>query len=179
MKKTLLMVIVAVVLSACTLGKTETPPPTPAPEKTTPANYMAPNAVKTEAGTGASGSAVEAAIVAQSQCNKALGDLLVSQEKAHKAEEERQAAVKQVDQLKLELAQAQKELADANKMLMEMKGELDKWKKDVLGFRKEIIDAQAAQMDALQQIMKVLGSQLSEPTDHASSGPASQPAVKE
>ena len=62
--------------------------------------------------------------------------------------------------LKEQLQQAQKELAEANDLLIEMRIELNNWKTDILGFRDEMRDAEAAQLEALFRILKVLGGQV-------------------
>jgi hypothetical protein len=65
----------------------------------------------------------------------------------------------QLSKLQVELDQAQKELADANAFLQDLQLELTQWKSDVLGFRDEIRAAQAAQMQALMKVLRVLGAE--------------------
>jgi len=72
----------------------------------------------------------------------------------------------------MELKQARQELDDANLMLREMKKELTKWKQDVLGFRQEMRQAQAAQLDALHRVLKVLGAETPKVADTTAAAPA-------
>ncbi len=65
----------------------------------------------------------------------------------------------QTAQATMELGQAQKELQDANVMLREMKTELNNWKANVLGFRDEMRTAQAAQLDGLRRVLRLLGAE--------------------
>lgn len=67
-----------------------------------------------------------------------------------------------IQKLQTQLDQTQTELKDANEFLQEMNLQLSKWKGDVLGFRDEMRDAQATQLGALKQIMKILGAELTE-----------------
>lgn len=64
-----------------------------------------------------------------------------------------------IDRLQGELAKTKKELDEANSFLQEMHRELTQWKADVLGYREEMRQAQAAQMEALIRILKVLGAE--------------------
>jgi len=64
-----------------------------------------------------------------------------------------------LSQLGAELNRAKQELADANGFLQQMQIELTKWKGDVLGFRDEMRNAQAAQLEALKRILRVLGAE--------------------
>jgi chromosome segregation ATPase len=91
--------------------------------------------------------------------------------KAEKLREENTQLKLENNDLKIKLAKTQeeldrtnKELAEANEFLQELQLELTEWKSDVLGFRHEIRDAQAAQLEALAKILKLLGA---EPTDQA------------
>lgn len=63
------------------------------------------------------------------------------------------------EKLKLELAQCRKDMEQSNALLEQAHVELSKWKADVLGFREEIRQAQAAQLSALTQILRVLGAE--------------------
>lgn len=73
----------------------------------------------------------------------------------------------QVTDLDTKLKQAQKELAEANDLLIEMRIELNNWKTDVLGFRNEIREAETAQLEALLQILKILGGESIAESDHS------------
>ena len=67
-----------------------------------------------------------------------------------------------IQKLQDELDRTKAELKDANEFLQEMNLQLSKWKGDVLGFRDEMRNAQATQLEALKQIMKILGAELTE-----------------
>jgi len=68
-----------------------------------------------------------------------------------------------VETLKAQLSQTQKELEEANEFLQKMHVELNQWKADVLGFRDEMRKAEAAQLQALGKILRILGA---EPADN-------------
>ncbi len=67
-----------------------------------------------------------------------------------------------IQKLQTQLDQTKAELKDASEFLQEMNLQLSKWKGDVLGFRDEMRNAQATQLEALKQIMKILGAELTE-----------------
>jgi chromosome segregation ATPase len=64
-----------------------------------------------------------------------------------------------------ELDRTKAELAQANDFLHEMQMELTKWKSDVLGFRDEMRKAEAAQLEALQKVLRILGAEFVESTE--------------
>ncbi len=63
----------------------------------------------------------------------------------------------EIQQVQAELAAMEQELSEANQMLVDLHQELDSWKRDVLSFRDEMRRAQAAQLNALQKVLRVLG----------------------
>jgi septal ring factor EnvC (AmiA/AmiB activator) len=79
---------------------------------------------------------------------------------------------KQAAAFQAQLQQTQKELTEANDLLVEMRVELNNWKTNVLGFRDEMRQAQAAQLEALLKILKVLGGQPVESAKGENTGPA-------
>ena len=66
----------------------------------------------------------------------------------------------QVTSLEGEWKQTQKELTEANDLLIEMRIELNNWKTSILGFRDEMRQAETAQLEALLNILKVLGGEV-------------------
>ncbi|MBE0534102.1 MAG: hypothetical protein IH624_00430 [Phycisphaerae bacterium] len=70
---------------------------------------------------------------------------------------------KQIFTLDADLKRTRTELDDANAFLQEMHQELKQWKGDVLGFRDEIRLAQGAQLQALTQVLKLLGAETTQP----------------
>jgi outer membrane murein-binding lipoprotein Lpp len=71
---------------------------------------------------------------------------------------------KTVGDLKESLAQKDQKIGelsaqiqDSNTKIEKLEGALDKWKEDVLGFRDEMRKAEEAEIDALQQILTLLG----------------------
>jgi chromosome segregation ATPase len=70
-----------------------------------------------------------------------------------------------LSELDAELERTKKELAEANDFLQQMQIELTKWKSDVLGFRDEMRSAQAAQLEALQRVLRILGAEPVESTE--------------
>lgn len=73
--------------------------------------------------------------------------------------EENTQLKKEVEDLGRRLAQTQKELDEASEFLQKMHVELNQWKADVLGFREELRKAQAAQLQALGKILRILGAE--------------------
>ena len=73
--------------------------------------------------------------------------------------EENTELKKKVSDLSRQLTQTQKELTEANDFLQKMHLELNQWKSDVLGFREEQRKAQAAQLQALAKILRILGAE--------------------
>jgi len=118
--------------------------------------------------------AVDAAMMWAERYAAAILERDAALDRARDAERGQDDAEKKTRELQRELEQAHRELADANKTLLVLQGELEKWKRDVLGFREEIRAAMAAELTALQQIMKVLGGELAEPVP-SDSDPESQP----
>jgi chromosome segregation ATPase len=76
--------------------------------------------------------------------------------------EENTKLKKEVEDLQRRLAKTQKELEEANEFLQKMHVELNEWKADVLGFREELRKAQAAQLQALGKILRILGAEPAE-----------------
>lgn len=72
---------------------------------------------------------------------------------------EKTALQNKMAHLGAELDRAKTELTEANTFLQQMQTELTKWKSDILGFRDEMRNAQAAQLQALQRILRVLGAE--------------------
>jgi len=73
--------------------------------------------------------------------------------------EENARLKKEVESLEIRLAKTQKELDEASEFLQKMHVELNLWKSDVLGFREELRKAQAAQLQALGKILRILGAE--------------------
>jgi len=73
--------------------------------------------------------------------------------------EENARLKKEVESLEIRLAKTQKELDEASEFLQKMHVELNHWKSDVLGFREELRKAQAAQLQALGKILRILGAE--------------------
>ena len=69
---------------------------------------------------------------------------------------------RRVEQLKGELDKTCIELSEANEFLQQMHIELGKWKSDVLGYRDEMRSAQAAEIEALKKILRILGAEFNE-----------------
>jgi predicted RNase H-like nuclease (RuvC/YqgF family) len=76
----------------------------------------------------------------------------------------------QITDLDAKLKQAQKELTESNDLLIEMRIELNNWKTDVLGFRDEMREAETAQLEALLQILKILGGESIAESSHNANG---------
>lgn len=76
------------------------------------------------------------------------------------------------DALSRRVKQAEAELADANDLLVKMDANLEEWRKSVLGFREEMRISEAAQMEALQKILSLLGAEVTEDADKDEKGDA-------
>ena len=72
---------------------------------------------------------------------------------------------RKLSELQAELDRTKTELGEANAFLRQMQMELTKWKADVLGFRDETRSAQAAQLEALSKILRILGAEPVELTE--------------
>ena len=72
---------------------------------------------------------------------------------------------RKLSELQAELDRTKTELGEANAFMQEMQMELTKWKADVLGFRDETRSAQAAQLEALSKILRILGAEPVELTE--------------
>lgn len=91
---------------------------------------------------------------------KVSRELVYSDKRNRELEKEKAALSQQIAQLETELKQARSELDDANVMLDEMKRDLNDWRKNVLAYRKEIMASDAAQLNALQKILEMLGGEV-------------------
>lgn len=69
--------------------------------------------------------------------------------------------------LDAQLKQTQKELSEATDLMREMLIDLNNWKANVLGFRDEMRQAEKTQLEALLQILQVLGGELKTESDRA------------
>jgi len=95
--------------------------------------------------------------------------LMVIERENHELTESNQRLQVDLQRTQDELERTQQELTEANRMLVDLHQELDSWKRDVLSFRDEMRRAQAAQLNALQKVLKVLGGEVpAEPTQPAS-----------
>jgi len=121
-------------------------------------------------GPSDSSSAVQNAIMWSEKYDRLLSTTEELRQRNMKLFEENTQLKKEVEDLSGKLAQTQKELDDANEFLQKMHLELNQWKSDVLGFREELRKAQAAQLQALGKILRILGAESVEPE------PAAAPA---
>jgi chromosome segregation ATPase len=96
-------------------------------------------------------------------------DLLANTEKLREAKNtlsvENSDLTYKLTETQAELDRTKAELAQANNFLHEMQMELTKWKSDVLGFRDEMRKAQAAQLEALHRVLRILGAESVELTE--------------
>jgi septal ring factor EnvC (AmiA/AmiB activator) len=149
-------------------------PPEAAP--TAQAHYLAPATLKDEGGRelpNATDSAVEWSIKYAQTSEKLLAGQRENQELADK----NRALASQIVKFQADLDNSQKHIKEAEAMMLELRGELDKWKTNVLGFRQEMRDAQQAQLEALQKILRLLGGE-TQPRLGTTSGPT-VPMAKE
>lgn len=70
-----------------------------------------------------------------------------------------------------QLKQTQKELSEANDLLIDMRIELNNWKADILGFREEMRQADTEQLQALINILEILGGDMKKETNKAEEPP--------
>jgi len=155
--KRIVMILFLLPLAACEPMAPAQPPPVVTPSQ---ASYLPGTTVRPE--NEPTNSAVDAAMMWAERYNAAITERDAALDQARRAEHGHAEADKKVLELQRALEQSLRELADANKTLLVLQADLDKWKSDVLGFRAEIRDAMAAELDALRQIMKVLGGELAD-----------------
>jgi hypothetical protein len=116
-------------------------------------------AAKYDAGTNESLTSVESSLI----LSEKYASLAVESEKLRqenkKLIDENVDLSKKLAALQAEFDQTSKELKDANAMLIDMRVEINNWKNNVLGFRDEMRASQKAQLEALLQVMKLLGGE--------------------
>jgi len=151
----------------------ETPSTADQPPAAAPANQ--PTAPEAPEGP----SPVEQALELSRKLKQADDDLQRARKENKDLTERNAKLTTQAAQATMELGQARKELEDANAMLREMKTELANWKASVLGFREEIRTAQAAQLDGMRRILRLLGADEVPSTSPARPGkpPVTKPAA--
>lgn len=176
MKQTILRWLV-ITTSAVSLGCQMLPQPIPPVQQTLPAEPAAPAsgaavppsgsaAMERRFTEGPSGpDAVQTALIWSEKYQQLSETANQLREKNVQLFEENARLKKEVESLKSELAQTQKELEEANEFLQKMHVELNQWKSDVLGFREEMRKAQAAQLQALAKILRILGAEPAENTN--------------
>jgi len=125
------------------------------------AGYLPGTTVRPE--TDPTPTAVDQAMIWAERYTYMVAERDAALERAREAEREQDDAEKRARDIQIELETTRRQLDDADKMMRELQTDLDRWKRDVLGFRKEILEAQAVELEALRQIMKVLGGHLAEP----------------
>jgi hypothetical protein len=146
-----LVLAAAMLLPGCgSLGKPKTAGPQPKVDKT---------AAKYDAGAKNNLTSVESALL----LSEKYAALAVESEKIRqenkKLIDENVDLSKKIAVLQAEFDQASKELKDANAMLIDMRIEINNWKNNILGFRDDMRASQKAQLEALLQIMKLLGGE--------------------
>ena len=105
-------------------------------------------------------SAVESAIELSERYAQLTEEAAALQQQNEGLMAKNQQLNEQIAELDTQLKQAQKELNEANDLLIEMRVELNSWKGNILGFRDEMREAQSTQLDALFQILQLLGGQV-------------------
>lgn len=93
----------------------------------------------------------------------ALADKCMKLQKDNEAlREENRALTASEAKARGDLAQTRNELRDANIELEALSADLAQWKENVLGWRGKIADAQAAQIEKLTRIIRLLGGETAE-----------------
>jgi regulator of replication initiation timing len=173
MKQTILRLWV-VVMAAAGTGCQVLEPPVPPVQQSVPAESASPAAgplvppsgsasLERRFAEGPSGpDAVQTALIWSEKYQQLSETANQLREKNVQLFEENARLKREVESLKGELAQTQKELEEANEFLQKMHVELNQWKADVLGFREEMRKAQAAQLQALAKILRILGAEPAE-----------------
>ena len=105
-------------------------------------------------------SAVESAIELSERYAQLTEDAAALRQQNEDLMTKNQQLDRQIAELDAQLNQAQKELKEANHLLIEMRIELNSWKGNILGFREEMREAQTTQLEALFQILQLLGGQV-------------------
>ncbi len=110
-------------------------------------------------GSSDSADAVKTAVLWSEKYERLLETNNELRERNMRLFEENTRLKKETEELGGRLSRAQKELDEANEFLQKMHLELNQWKSDVLGFREELRQAQAAQLQALGKILRILGAE--------------------
>ncbi|KPK86767.1 MAG: hypothetical protein AMJ81_00455 [Phycisphaerae bacterium SM23_33] len=148
-------------------GSSPQPVPPPAPPKQ--ADHLGQASIEYEPEPAVKvDDTVKTALMWADKAKQAMDTVVRLQADNRGLEDRNKRLLEQVAGLQGELAQAQKELRDANELLLEMRQDLDRWKTNVLGFREELRAAHQAQLEAMRQVIILLGGQ-----------PVAQPAQKE
>jgi len=145
-------------LAGCVVPPTAANKPAVA-NSTAPANFQEPS-------SGAP-NAVQSAIDLSKKCAELSDQLAALREERLALTTENERFKTQLAELEPKLQQAQKELGEANDLLMEMRLELNNWQNNVLGFQSEMREADQAQLDALLQILQMLGGEITNTPDAA------------
>lgn len=139
-------------------------PEAPPAEPQLPAAVPAPEPVRK--------TAVEQAIQWSQLYADALGKLAGKDRQISDLREEKAEIEADRDVLSRRVKQAEQELADANDLLVKMDANLEEWRESVLGFREEMRISEAAQMEALQKILSLLGAEVTEDAEEDTTGGA-------
>lgn len=122
--------------------------------------------------------AVESAMELSAKYAKLTEQMAAVKEKNQELISENQRLKDRLVPCDAQLKQAQKELAEANDLLIEMRIELNNWKTDILGFRNEMREANKAEIEALINILRVLGGETkaeSAANNNSNTSPDDQP----
>ena len=149
-------------------------------EEPVPVSYMPPSRNPDEVqqwflgGDDEAKSAVESALKWSKKYEELLAETDQLRQQNEKLTLENKNLTIGVDTYKTELEKTQKELYEANEFLKETHLELTNWKKNVLGFRDELRDAQAAELQALAKILRILGAEPVVATEYGQDTESSQ-----
>lgn len=148
-----------------------TPPPNSSQPASGNVEYLAESSVARDEQSRAAPSAVEDALRWSRKYSETAEKLVAAQQALHASHSEKQEMLAKVARLQTELDRAKQELRESNQMLIEMREELNLWKTNVLGYRDEMMRAQEAQLDRLQEIIRLLGGQVApKASDQAAGG---------
>lgn len=122
--------------------------------------HLAHDVVAPQAGEDRTNGAVQEAVGWMKKYTHATEQLMQSATKCMKLKDENRELKSQIIQLQGKNEQYQRELHDANKEILVTNDALEKWKSRVLGLQDLNNKAHEVQLQALYQILKVLGSEM-------------------
>lgn len=129
------------------------------------AGHLAQEVVQPQTGEVQNKGAVQEAVAWMKKYAETSEKLVESEKQAMKYQEENRELRSQLSAMKAKIGQYERELHDANKEILAATNALEKWKTKVLGIQQGNDRAHKAQLQALHNILKILGAESVQPTE--------------